>query len=117
MRYLVVQYIKKPNGKMDEIVSVAKRLRPRDYQTSAVILDFKTQQVVLATMGGVNVPRDWWRIRDFYHQHYKTLVEDLEAFYGLKVVVDEDPVTNTSPDIASESTQSSGDAEYHAQLT
>lgn len=81
---------------------MAKRLKLKDYQISSVILDFKTQQVVMATMDGVTIPKDWWKIRDFYHQHYKTLIEDLEAFYGLKVVeVTEDPAAN--PDTAPES--------------
>ena len=96
MRYFVVKYIKKPNGKLDEIVSAAKTLRMNDYQTAAVVLDFKTQTVIMSTLDGVTVPKDWWKIRDFYHQHYKTLIEDLEAFHGLKVVeATEDPA---SPD-------------------
>ena len=66
---------------MDEVVSVSKKIKLRDSQSSAVILDFKTQQVVQASMDGVTVPRDWTRIRDFYHQHYARLIEDLENFY------------------------------------
>lgn len=75
---------------MDELVSVSKKLKMNDYQTASVILDFKTQQVIISTMDGVTVPKDWWKIRDFYHQHYRTLIEDLEAFYGLKVVAGTD---------------------------
>jgi len=76
---------------MDEIVSVSKRLRTKDHQMSAVILDFKTRQVIQASMDGITVPKDWNRIRDFYHQHYARLIEDLEAVYP--VITDKDPVS------------------------
>ena len=76
---------------MDETVSVGKRLRTKDYQTSAVILDFQSRRVIQASMDGVTVPKDWNRIRDFYHQHYARLIEDLEAVYP--VITDKDPVS------------------------
>ena len=100
MRYFIVKYIRKPNGKLDESVSASKKLKTRDIQTSAVILDFQTQQVLQSTLDGVTVPKDWWKIRDFYHQHYKKMIEDLEAFHGLKIVEaptvspDTEPVTD-----------------------
>lgn len=86
MRYLIVKYVKTPRGQMDEVVSVAKKIKTTDLQTSSVILDFKSQQVILASLNGATIPRDWWKIRDFYHQHYKQMIEDLEAFNGLKIV-------------------------------
>jgi hypothetical protein len=86
MRYFLVKYVKTPQGQMDEIVGVSKRIKTNDLQTSSVILDFRTQQVVLASLDGTTIPRDWWKIRDFYHQHYGRMIEDLEAFHGLKIV-------------------------------
>jgi hypothetical protein len=91
MRYFLVKYSKKPTGQMDEVVSVSKKIKLRDSQSSAVILDFKTRQVIQASMDGVTVPKDWNRIRDFYHQHYARLIEDLEAVYP--VITDKDPVS------------------------
>ena len=91
MRYFLVKYAKKATGQMDEVVSVSKKVKLRDSQSSAVILDFKTRQVVQASMDGITVPRDWNRIRDFYHQHYARLIEDLEAVYP--VITDKDPVS------------------------
>jgi len=78
MRYLIINYYRRPNGQMDEVVSIAKRTKPRDIQSAAVILDFETQTVVKCSMDGVVVPKDWQRIRDFYHQHYSQVIEDLE---------------------------------------
>jgi len=83
MRYFLVKYSKKPTGQMDEVVSVSKKIKLRDSQSSSVILDFKTRQVIQASMDGVTVPKDWNRIRDFYHQHYARLIEDLEAVYPI----------------------------------
>lgn len=100
MRYFIVKYIRRPNGKLDELVSASKKLRRNDIQTAAVVLDFKTQIVLQSTMDGVTVPKDWWKIRDFYHQHYARMIEDLESFNGLKIVedasssLDKDPVSN-----------------------
>ena len=91
MRYFLVKYSKKPTGQMDEVVSVSKKIKLRDSQSSAVILDFKTRQVIQASMDGVTVPKDWNRIRDFYHQHYARLIEDLEAVYP--IITDKDPVS------------------------
>jgi hypothetical protein len=86
MRYFLVKYVRKPNGKLDESVTASKKLKTSDIQTSAVILDFQTQKVLQSTLDGVTVPKDWWKIRDFYHQHYKKMIEDLEAFHGLKII-------------------------------
>jgi len=78
MRYLIINYYRRPNGQMDEVVSIARRTRMRDIQSAAVILDFETRSVVKCSMDGVVVPKDWQRIIDFYHQHYSQVIEDLE---------------------------------------
>jgi hypothetical protein len=103
MRYFLVKYVRRPNGKLDESVTASKKLKVRDIQTSAVILDFQTQKVLQSTLDGVTVPKDWWKIRDFYHQHYKKMIEDLEAFHGLKIVENK---PTTSPDTEPELNQS-----------
>lgn len=97
MRYLCVKYVRTPKGQMDEVVSVSKKLKTRDIQTSSVVLDFQTQQVLQASMDGMTVPKDWWKIRNFYHQYYKKLIEDLEAFHGLKVIEDPAPEPSKGP--------------------
>ena len=103
MRYFIVKYIRKPNGKLDEVVSASKKLKTKDLQSAAVVLDFGTQSVLVSTLDGVTVPKDWWKIRDFYHQHYKKMIEDLEAFHGLKIVENK---PDSSPDTEPGSNQS-----------
>jgi hypothetical protein len=77
MRYLLLTYFKKPNGQIDESLSLAKNLKPRDWQTANVILDFKLQRVEKCSMDGKQVPKDWDRIVSYYYQHYATTIERL----------------------------------------
>lgn len=79
MRYFIVRYVRTPAGQMDELVEVSKNLRLRDHSYAAVILDFKQRRVEKAHLDGVTVPKEFSRIRDFYHQHYRALIERLEA--------------------------------------
>ena len=91
MRYFLGSNLKKPNGQIDEQISVSRRLKPKDIQLSSVILDFKDGKVLQASMNGVTVPRDFIKIRDFYHQHYKRLIEDLESVYGQYTAAQPEP--------------------------
>ena len=77
MRYLLITYVTKANGQIDEATAVAKNLKPRDWQTANVILDFKLQRVEKCTMNGVVVPKDWDRIVSYYYQHYANIIERL----------------------------------------
>ena len=92
MRYLLLTYYTKPDGKIDEAMAVSKRVRPSDLQTASVILDFKKLEVVKASMGGVAVPRDWDRIVSYYHQHYANTIERLLKENGYEIVKDGVPV-------------------------
>jgi len=88
MRYLIIDYYRQPSGQMDEVVTVAKQTKTRDIQSAAVILDFKQKTVVKCSMDGVVVPKDWHRIRDFYHQYYSQIIDDLEKSYSEKNHID-----------------------------
>lgn len=79
MRYFFVQYIKKPNGQMDEIVSVSNKIKRKDYQSQSVILDFHTRTVIQASVAGVLAPKDFGRIKDYYRQHYMNLIDQMEG--------------------------------------
>ena len=99
MRYIIITYFKRPNGQMDEQIGAVKRIKTRDLQTASVILDFQKQQVIKASMQGETLPKDWWHIRDYYHGHYKTMIEDIERANVLVAV----PV-DTSTDASKETT-------------
>ena len=87
MRYLILTYYTKPSGQIDEVMAVAKNLKTRDHQTANVILDFRTLSVLKCSMGGVQVPRDFNRIVEYYMKHYEATITRLfnENGYDVKV--------------------------------
>jgi hypothetical protein len=47
MRYMIVSYLLKPNGKWDEITEFKNSLRTKHLQSAKVILDFKEKKCVI----------------------------------------------------------------------
>lgn len=86
MRYLILTYYKKPDGRIDEAMQVARNVKNRDIQTANVILDFKKLEVVKASMGGVMVPKDFNRIVEYYMQHYENIITRLFKENGYEIV-------------------------------
>ena len=86
MRYLILTYYTKPSGQIDESMAVAKNLKNRDHQTASVILDFKTLSVLKCSMGGVQVPRDFNRIVEYYMKHYESTISRLFKENGYEIV-------------------------------
>jgi hypothetical protein len=67
-------------------MAVAKNLKTRDYQTANVILDFRELKVLKCSMSGVQVPRDFNRIVEYYHQHYESTISRLFQENGYEIV-------------------------------
>ena len=88
MRYLIITYYKKANGQIDEAMAVSKNLRARDIQTATVILDFKKLEVTKASMGGLNVPKNFDNIVSYYMQHYENIITRLFNENGYEVNLD-----------------------------
>jgi len=49
-RYMIVTYIKKPNGKWDEYTEFKNSLKQKHYQSAKVILDFKEKKCVINSL-------------------------------------------------------------------
>lgn len=96
MRYLIVRYLKKPNGQMDELVAVSKKIKLSDAACAAVILDYKLRRVEKAHLDGNTVPRDFERISAFYRQHYPSVIKQLEAMHAppAPVTPDKAPISS-----------------------
>ena len=77
MRYLLLTYYTKPSGKIDEVMTVARRLKTRDWQMSNVILDFKEQKVLLCSVAGLTATKDWDTVVAYYYKHYAATIERL----------------------------------------
>ena len=69
---------------MDEVVAVSNKLKRKDQQLAAVILDFATQTVLQCSMNGTTVPKDWNRIVSFYYQHYAATFDRLAKENGIE---------------------------------
>ena len=92
MRYLLLTYYRKPNGQVDEAMSVARRIKQNDLQTANVILDFRDLKVIKASMGSTQVPRDFNRIVEYYYQHYESTITRLFTENGYEVEFKTDPM-------------------------
>ena len=87
----------KPNGQTDEAMAVSKNLKTRDLQTASVILDFKKLEVVKCSMGGVQVPRNFHKIVEYYMQHYENIIKRLFQENGYEVEYDKPEKSETQP--------------------
>ena len=63
MRYMLVTYIKKPNGKWDEVTEFKNSLKMNHIQTAKVILDFEKKQCV---KNGLNPQAGFDDMLEFY---------------------------------------------------
>ena len=77
MRYLLLTYYTKPSGQIDEVMTVTRKLKTRDWQTAKVILDFKDQKVLAASVQNMTATRDWDTIVSYYYKHYAATIERL----------------------------------------
>lgn len=97
MRYLILTYYKKADGQIDEVMAVAKNLKTRDLQTANVILDFRELKVLKCSMGGVQVPKDFNKIVEYYMKHYENIITRLFAENGYEIVKPDTQPDKTDP--------------------
>jgi hypothetical protein len=87
MRYLILTYYYKADGKIDETAAVSRTLKKTDIQTANVILDFQQQRVVRARVGEQAIPLDWDRIVSYYYQYYANIIERLFTENGHSISI------------------------------
>lgn len=78
MRYLMVSFLRKRAGQIDEMVSVTKRVRTSDMNSANVILDFADKKVVKCVIEGKEHDSNFDKMREYYAKVYPKLVEQLE---------------------------------------
>lgn len=78
MRYLLITFMRKANGQIDEQVTVSKRVRQSDIQTCNVILDYEKKKVDKCVIESKVVDTDWNRMNDYYKRIYPSLIDQLE---------------------------------------
>lgn len=83
MRYLLITFVRKPGGQIDEMVTIAKRVKPADIQTCNVILDYGSKKIEKCVIEGKIVDTDWDKMNEYYKRIYPALIEQLEKEAGI----------------------------------
>ena len=78
MRYLLITFMRKPGGQIDEQVTVSKKVKPSDLQTCNVILDYANKKVEKCIIEGKKLDTDWDRMHQYYQKIYPALIAQLE---------------------------------------
>ena len=78
MRYLLITFVRKPGGQIDELVAVGKRVKPADLQTCNVIIDYADKKVMKCVVESKVVDTDFERMDAYYKQVYPNLIAQLE---------------------------------------
>jgi hypothetical protein len=81
----MLTYYYQANGKIDEGMTVATRVRTKDWQTASVILDFKELKVLKSSLRDTTIPKDWDRIVGYYYPFYTSIMERLFQENGHKL--------------------------------
>lgn len=78
MRYLLLTFLRKPNGQIDEMVHVSKKLKNSDLSTCNVILDYAEKSIIKCVIEGKKLDTDWDRMHNYYVKVYPNLIQQLE---------------------------------------
>ncbi len=78
MRYLLITFLRKAGGQIDEQVAVGKKIKPADLQTCNVIIDYADKKLIKCVVEGKVVDSDFERMDTYYKQVYPNLIGQLE---------------------------------------
>jgi len=70
--------MRKPNGQIDEQVTVSKRVRTSDIQMCNVIINYQSKKVDKCVIEGKIVETDFEKMNTYYKQIYTNLIDQLE---------------------------------------
>ena len=93
---MILTYFKRASGKIDEVMAVANRVKPKDLQTASIILDFRDQIVLKCVIDGKSMPREWDTIVSYYYKHYQATMERLFKENGHELKMEESGSTDPS---------------------
>ena len=83
MRYLLITFMRKPGGQIDEQVTISKRVKTSDLQTVNVIIDYAKKTVDKCVIEGRIVDTDFDKMNDYYKRIYPNLISQLEKEAGI----------------------------------
>ena len=70
MRYLLITFMRKPGGQIDEQVTISKRVKTSDLQTVNVIIDYAKKAVDKCVIEGKVVDTDFDRMNEYYKKGF-----------------------------------------------
>jgi hypothetical protein len=82
MRYLLITYYKRPDGKVDEAMTVSKRLKDNDIRTANIILDFKLRSLDKCLVDGKRIETNWDAVYMYYKDIYPATIDRLSNENG-----------------------------------
>lgn len=83
MRYLLITFMRKPGGQIDEQMTIAKKVKQSDIQTCNVILDYAKKKVDKCVIEGKVVDTDWDKMHTYYSKIYPNVIAQLEKEAGI----------------------------------
>jgi len=83
MRYLLITFMRRPGGQIDESVAVSKNIKKADLQTCNVIIDYAKKKVEKCVIEGKIVDTDFDKMNEYYKKIYTNLIEQLEKEAGI----------------------------------
>ena len=78
MRYFLVTYVTKPDGRIDEQIEISRNLKERDITTCNIILDFELKAVKKNVVQGQALNLKWEALIEYYKKVYPDQIEELE---------------------------------------
>lgn len=78
MRFLIINFFRKKNGRIDEVVRTAKTIEQTDIETANVVVDYVDKKVVKCIIDGLPVNTGFPELNEYYKKIYPTVIENLE---------------------------------------
>lgn len=78
MRYFLITFSRKPNGQIDEMIAVSKKVKKSDTTNCNVIMDFAEKKVLKSIIENKHHDTTFDKLRDYYVKIYPNLIEQLE---------------------------------------
>lgn len=97
MKYMLITFVKKSNGQIDEQVSLSAKLRKSDQSMCNIILNFAERKIEKCVVEGRVLDTDWDRIVAYYRSVYPELLDELERSSSPSSTI---PSTATKTDTA-----------------
>lgn len=78
MRYLLISFLRRPGGQINEEVRASKRVRTSDLTNCNIIVDYGTKEIVKCIIEGKRHETDFEKMTTYYKKIYPKLIEQLE---------------------------------------